>query len=412
MYRITALIVLLVWTGPAEAQLGQDTVFDGGTSHRMPNLITEADPTALRDIAYLGKLERVMEQGHAGGLTRVEEPVFVFEVTYDWGAIEFQIHPDVGGRDAADEEVNLHAPIFGRVPRELTEYVREIEMSRLGRGAARPRWWPTPDEVGVIFVGADYGRQMVDEKKVEELYMHEGVHVSLEHEQGAAPGWYEAAAADEKFISVYARDNPNREDMAETFAAWFAVRCRPERISMEYYQAIIDGVPNRLAWFDRQGYDMAPFRCAAPVPALPAALTLSADAAPAEGGGDVTVTATLDEPAPADGTTVTLTAGGTATLDADYTLSSTTITIAESEKAGTITITVIDDAEDDDGETIVLDAESDNPALTAQTLTLTIEDNDVMPVPALPVGGVLLLGALLLWRGALRARGRDGGQAC
>ena len=242
--------------------------------------------------------------------------------------------------------------------------------------------------------------------------MHEGVHVSLEHEQGAAPGWYEAAAADGKFISVYAQEYPNREDMAETFAAWFAVRCRPEGISMEYHQAIIDGVPNRLAWFDRQGYDMAPFRCAAPVAALPAALTLSADAAPAEGGGEVTVTATLDEPAPEDGTTVTLTAGGTATLDTDYTLSSTTISIADGERTGAITISVTDDAEHDPEETIVLGAESVNPELTAAPLTLTIEDNEVMPVPALPVGGVLLLGALLLWRGPLRARGRDGGQAC
>lgn len=146
--------------------------------------------------------------------------------------------------------------------------------------------------------------------------------------------------------------------------------------------------------------------CDAGVPTLPARLTLSAAVAPAEGGPEVTVTAMLDAPAPADGTTVTLTTGGTATLDTDYTLSSTTIIIAEGETAGSAVITVIDDTEVDDGETIVLDAESANPPLTAPTLTLTIEDNDV-PVPALPVGGALLLGALLLWRGAVRARNRS-----
>ena len=146
--------------------------------------------------------------------------------------------------------------------------------------------------------------------------------------------------------------------------------------------------------------------CAADVPTLPARLTLSATPTPAEGGPEVALTATLDEPAPADGTTVTLTTGGTATLDTDYTLSSTTITIAEGQTAGTTAITVIDDAEVDAGETIVLDATSANPTLTAPPLTLTIEDNDV-PVPALPAGGALLLGALLLWRGAVRARDRN-----
>ena len=128
-------------------------------------------------------------------------------------------------------------------------------------------------------------------------------------------------------------------------------------------------------------------------------LTLSAASAPAEGGNPVTVTATLDNPAPANGMTVTLTPGGTATLDTDYTLSSTTITLAAGETAGTVTITVTDDAEDDDGETIVIDAESTSPALTAE-LTLTIEDNDVTPVPALPLLWQLLLGLGLLGSGA------------
>ena len=47
-----------------------------------------------------------------------------------------------------------------------------------------------------------------------------------------------------------------------------------------------------------------------------------------------------------------------------------------------MTITVTDDAEDDDGETIVIDAESTSPALTADQLTLTIEDNDG-PLPTM-----------------------------
>ena len=116
-------------------------------------------------------------------------------------------------------------------------------------------------------------------------------------------------------------------------------------------------------------------------------LTLTADRTPAEGGLDVTVTATLDTPAPTGGTTVTLTAGGTADGGGtDYTLSSATIAIAEGETAGTVTITVIDDSEIEDGETIVLGAESTTPALTAPPLTLTIADNDrAAPTNAAPL---------------------------
>ena len=53
-----------------------------------------------------------------------------------------------------------------------------------------------------------------------------------------------------------------------------------------------------------------------------------------------------------------------------YTMSLATITIAKGETAGTATIMVIDDAEGDDDETIVLDAESVNPAITVTPLTL------------------------------------------
>ena len=117
-----------------------------------------------------------------------------------------------------------------------------------------------------------------------------------------------------------------------------------------------------------------------PTPAAPTSLSLTASGIPAEGEAAVTVTATLDQPALTGGTTVTLVPGGTATLDigsgGDYTLTPTTFTIAAGQMAGTATITVTDDSVDDDDETIVIDASSANPALTAAQLALTITDND------------------------------------
>ena len=91
--------------------------------------------------------------------------------------------------------------------------------------------------------------------------------------------------------------------------------------------------------------------------------------------------ATLNQPAPGNRTSVTLTIGGTATLGTDYTLEASTITVADGETEGTATITVVNDAEDDDGETIMLGARSVNPALTGPIITLTIEDNDDLAGP-------------------------------
>ena len=172
-------------------------------------------------------------------------------------------------------------------------------------------------------------------------------------------------------------DRDAAEWMPARHGAWFAERVI--QVKMEYGLSVDPAERDALEALLAGGG--AQLNCVAADEPTPTTLTLAAVPVPAEGGEPLTVTATLDNPAPAEGTTVTLTASGTAT-SADYVLSSTTITIAEGETTGTATITITDDAEDDDGETIVLDAESTNPALTAPPLTLTIEDNDAVPVPA------------------------------
>ena len=198
-------------------------------------------------------------------------------------------------------------------------------------------------------------------------------------------------------------DRDAAEWMPARHGAWFAERVI--QVKLEYGLSIDPAERDALEALLAGGG--AQLNCVDADEPTPTMLTLSADPAPAEGRNPVTVTATLDNPAPANGMTVTLTTSGTATLNTDYTLSSTTIILAEGETAGTVTITVTDDAEDDAGETIIIDAESTNPALTAEQLTLTIEDNDVTPVPALPLGGAMLLGLLLTLLGVVRVRMRD-----
>ena len=198
-------------------------------------------------------------------------------------------------------------------------------------------------------------------------------------------------------------DRDAAEWMPARHGAWFAERVI--QVKLEYGLSVDPAERDALEALLAGGG--AQLNCVDAVAPTPTMLTLSAASTPAEGGNPVTVTATLDSPAPATGLTVTLTTGGTATLDTDYTLSSTTITLAAGETAGTVTITVTDDAEDDAGETIVIDAESTSPALTAEPLTLTIEDNDATPVPALPLGGAMLLGLLLTLLGAVRMRMRE-----
>lgn len=89
--------------------------------------------------------------------------------------------------------------------------------------------------------------------------MHEGVHASLEDAHKETRGWREAQREDGVFISEYARDHPQREDFAESFGPWFALRYLPDRLTVEQRWAIATTMPNRLAYFDDQDFDMSPY---------------------------------------------------------------------------------------------------------------------------------------------------------
>ncbi|MXW66516.1 MAG: tandem-95 repeat protein [Gemmatimonadales bacterium] len=117
-------------------------------------------------------------------------------------------------------------------------------------------------------------------------------------------------------------------------------------------------------------------------PAIPTSLTLRANRRAREGGNDVTISARLNGPAPPGGTQVTLRVGAesTATRGDDYTLSRTAFTIAEGDRTGAAILRVIDDADDDDGETLYLFADSRNPELSSAGLRLDIRDDDLPSV--------------------------------
>jgi hypothetical protein len=99
---------------------------------------------------------------------------------------------------------------------------------------------------------------------LEETLVHEGSHTSLDAAHANASNWVTAQGLDPTFISTYARDNPAREDIAESFLLWMAVRYRSEAISQQDYNAITQAIPNRLNYFDNMECDLYPFVSSTP----------------------------------------------------------------------------------------------------------------------------------------------------
>lgn len=85
---------------------------------------------------------------------------------------------------------------------------------------------------------------------LEETLFHEACHTSLDSRLAQTADWLNAQSLDGEFISTYSRDNPLREDVAESCLMHFALRHRGERISENVKATVNTTIPNRLLVLD------------------------------------------------------------------------------------------------------------------------------------------------------------------
>ena len=93
---------------------------------------------------------------------------------------------------------------------------------------------------------------------LEETLEDEASYTSLDSYNSKDPDWLSAQLKNCKFISSYAKDNPGREDIAESYLPYLAVRYRPERISKSLKEKIEKAIPNRIRYFDNKNFNMYP----------------------------------------------------------------------------------------------------------------------------------------------------------
>ena len=93
---------------------------------------------------------------------------------------------------------------------------------------------------------------------LEETLVHEASHTSLDALHANSSGWWAAQEAEDEFISTYAQDFSTREDIAEFFLTYLAVRHLEDRIPEALADEIRAAIPNRMAYFDSLKLDLYP----------------------------------------------------------------------------------------------------------------------------------------------------------
>ena len=191
---------------------------------------------------------------------------WLFDARCDGGAnsIEIRVHADFTEAEAASA-AEKYGKAVGRLPKVLRSGIGAATGIRiLDIHKGHHSWHASSRLGGISIYTGSYGGSRG--KYIEEVLVHEAGHTSLDDQVRTDPKWLAAQTTDGAFISQYAQNFSQREDVAESFAAYLAARFRPSRISRAWETRIFQAIPNRIAYFDTMlsGSDMTPFSKASP----------------------------------------------------------------------------------------------------------------------------------------------------
>ena len=242
--RLLMFCLLLLVTPGAEAA----PPFSG-TIFLDPDIITATDPTTFTNLTSTGQGMRTMFDRRVNAFITVN--AFLFTARFNDGlTTEVQVNPEFTNSTLAGIDANKYAIAIGRLPTVLRSQVQTVWIHK---GVQ-----PFGGGNNNLLIHTGQSAQYEADGILEETFVHEAAHTSLDAAHSAAAGWLAAQAADPEFISTYARDNPTREDIAESFLPWLAVRHRPHRISTTLSNTIVASIPNRLAYFNNQNFSLYP----------------------------------------------------------------------------------------------------------------------------------------------------------
>ncbi|MFN0250493.1 MAG: hypothetical protein ACKV2T_26670 [Kofleriaceae bacterium] len=222
-----------VATPPASPPFGNTVWFD-------PDIITASDPTSFVGVTYGGTGPRVMFDRRTGAFATYN--AHLFAARFGAGVqVEVQVNPELSQTEAEEKAIE-YATVIGRIPPFLFADLRTVWIHRGNH--------PFGGGNNNLLIHTEQGDDYVRDGVLEEVFVHEGTHTSIDGRYASDPNWRAAQQADGVAISPYAMEFPAREDLAETMGPYLAIRFRPERLDAGVVQTFAAALPNRLRYLD------------------------------------------------------------------------------------------------------------------------------------------------------------------
>jgi len=194
--------------------------------------------------------------------TRADKNNWIFNVSYSDGlSTKINVSRDYKSKSIAQKEANKIVKSLGQLPIVLRRPLKDVFV-KIGAGRTT-----AVSDKGLFNIYQERIKNRSNDGHLEELVFHEATHIAIDpyirHKPGWLDGskkWVDAQKKDNAFISTYAKDHHEREDVAESFALYLTYRFKRNRLSKSEQNNIRKTMSARMAFFDSLNLDLYPYK--------------------------------------------------------------------------------------------------------------------------------------------------------
>ena len=237
--RLALLCLCTACEVAAQSDAAVDRPPFGSTASTVFDIVRASDPSAFTCLEYIGREDRQLWDKRVDGEPTVN--VFLFLARFSDGTtMQIAANPEFGSADAARAEALRYTTSLGQLPTELR---RGIERFSIHAGT---EGFHAGDRQIIVYSGMAERRASYDH--LEESIFHEAVHAAWDQAHRLAPAWQQAQSEDGRFLTTYAEESPDREDLAESALFAFGLLHYPGRIPPVDTEVTRATIPHRIAY--------------------------------------------------------------------------------------------------------------------------------------------------------------------
>src|SRR5688572_7434559 len=207
------------------------------------DFIVDEDPSTFVCLEFHGKRLREMPDKTSGD--PLVQPALVFMAYYEDGTkVHLALDADFSTETAGPAEALRYATRLGKLPTALRSGGERIVVH------AGPTDATAFSDRGMIALYSANATKRISTHDLEETLFHESVHAAWDAPNRESPEWRAAQAADGAFLTAYAAENPDGEDLAESALFAYTLLHHPERIPADHAARIRAAIPARIAFVE------------------------------------------------------------------------------------------------------------------------------------------------------------------